>query len=93
MRNSHLIQYLYRNFVSTFIINCVGILYFLLFLFWTCTLIIYSTSTLKQRSLIPQQTKCHIHNINIQGPAFNVTHFESKITHLLYTARNTAEHG
>jgi hypothetical protein len=29
----------------------------------------------------------------VQGPAFNVTHFESRITHLLYTARNTAEHG
>jgi hypothetical protein len=29
----------------------------------------------------------------IQGPAFNVTHFESRITHLLYTARNTTEHG
>jgi hypothetical protein len=29
----------------------------------------------------------------IQGPAFNVTHFESSITHLLYTARNTTEHG
>jgi hypothetical protein len=24
----------------------------------------------------------------IQGPAFNVTHFESRITHLLYAARN-----
>jgi len=29
----------------------------------------------------------------IQGAAFNVTHFESKITHLLYTAINTTEHG
>jgi len=25
--------------------------------------------------------------------AFNVTHFESRITHLLYTAINTTEHG
>ena len=29
----------------------------------------------------------------IQGAAFNVTHFESRITHLLYTAMNTTEHG
>jgi hypothetical protein len=29
----------------------------------------------------------------IQGAAFNVTNFESRITHLLYTAINTAEHG
>ena len=28
----------------------------------------------------------------IQGAAFNVTHFESRITHLLYTAINTTEH-
>jgi hypothetical protein len=32
-------------------------------------------------------------NTLIQDPAFNVTHFESMITRLLYTARNTAEHG
>jgi hypothetical protein len=29
----------------------------------------------------------------IQGAAFNVTNFESRITHLLYTALNTIEHG
>jgi len=29
----------------------------------------------------------------IQGAVFNVTHFESRITHLLYTAINTTEHG
>ena len=29
----------------------------------------------------------------LQGAAFNVTHFESRITHLLYTAINTSEHG
>jgi hypothetical protein len=29
----------------------------------------------------------------IQGVAFNVTHFESRITHLLYTEINTTEHG
>jgi hypothetical protein len=29
----------------------------------------------------------------IQGVAFNVTHFESRITHLLYTAINTTEYG
>ena len=29
----------------------------------------------------------------LQGAAFNVTHFESRITHLLYTAINTIEHG
>ena len=34
--------------------------------------------------------KCSIH---IQGAAFNVTHFESRVTHLLYTAVNTTEHG
>jgi len=28
-----------------------------------------------------------------QGVAFNVTHFKSRITHLLYTAINTTEHG
>ena len=28
-----------------------------------------------------------------QGAAFNVTHFESRITHLLYTAINTTGHG
>ena len=31
--------------------------------------------------------------LHIQGVAFNVTHFESRITHLLYTAINTPEHG
>ena len=30
---------------------------------------------------------------DIQGAAFNVAHFESRITHLLYTAINTTEHG
>ena len=30
--------------------------------------------------------------VHIQGPAFNVTHFKSRITHLLYTAINTTEH-
>ena len=30
--------------------------------------------------------------LNIQGAAFNVTHFESRRTHLLYTAINTTEH-
>ena len=29
----------------------------------------------------------------IQDAAFNVTHFESRITNLLYTAINTTEHG
>ena len=29
----------------------------------------------------------------IQGAAFNVTYFESRITHLLYTAINATEHG
>jgi hypothetical protein len=29
----------------------------------------------------------------LQGPEFNVTHFESRITHLLYTAINATEHG
>ena len=32
-------------------------------------------------------------NIIIQGATFNVTHFEIRITHLLYTAINTTEHG
>jgi len=32
-------------------------------------------------------------NSYIQGAAFNVTHFESRITHLLYTAINTTERG
>jgi len=30
---------------------------------------------------------------NKQSAAFNVTHFESRITHLLHTAINTTEHG
>ena len=29
----------------------------------------------------------------LQSAAFNVTNFESRITHLLYTAINTTEHG
>jgi hypothetical protein len=29
----------------------------------------------------------------VQDAAFNVTNFESRITHLLYTAVNTTEHG
>jgi hypothetical protein len=29
----------------------------------------------------------------LQGAAFNVTHFESRITHLFYTAINITEHG
>ena len=29
----------------------------------------------------------------IQGAAFNVTHFKSRMTYLLYTAINTTEHG
>jgi hypothetical protein len=29
----------------------------------------------------------------IQGLAFNITHFKSRITHLLYTVINTTEHG
>jgi hypothetical protein len=33
------------------------------------------------------------HCSHIQGAAFNVTHFERRITHLLYTAINTTEHG
>ena len=30
---------------------------------------------------------------DVQGAAFNVAHFECRITHLLYTAINTTEHG
>ena len=30
---------------------------------------------------------------DIKGAAFKVTHFESRITFLLYTAINTTEHG
>jgi len=30
---------------------------------------------------------------SVQGAAFNVTHFESRITRLLYTTINTTEHG
>jgi hypothetical protein len=32
------------------------------------------------------------HVEELTGAPFNVTHFESRITHLLYTAINTAEH-
>jgi hypothetical protein len=38
-------------------------------------------------------TDHHAACYNIQGPALNTTHFESRITHLLYTVRNTTEHG
>ena len=31
--------------------------------------------------------------VEVQGAAFNVTHFESRITHLLSTAINKTEHG
>ena len=31
-------------------------------------------------------------SIILQGAVFNVIHFESRITHLLYTAINTTEH-
>jgi len=31
--------------------------------------------------------------LHIQGSAFNVNHFESRITHLMYTAINKTEHG
>ena len=45
-----------------------------------------------QNILVLYFTNCwHLHDI--QGVAFNVTHFESRITHLLYTAINTTEHG
>ena len=33
------------------------------------------------------------HTSYLQGVSFNVTHFESRITHLLHTAINTTEHG
>jgi hypothetical protein len=51
----------------------------------------------------PKIAKCtkketHTHtqkqiNFHLEGAAFNVTHLESRITHLLYTAINTTEHG
>ena len=31
--------------------------------------------------------------IHLQGAAFNVTHFKSRIAYLFYTAINTTEHG
>ena len=31
--------------------------------------------------------------VDVQGAAFNVTHLKRRITHLLYTAINTTEHG
>jgi hypothetical protein len=34
-----------------------------------------------------------VYKSKLQGAAFNVTHFESRITHLLYTAINATEHG
>jgi hypothetical protein len=34
-----------------------------------------------------------IYYVRYLGAAFNVTHFESRITHLLYTTINTTEHG
>ena len=41
---------------------------------------------------------CHESNLGcrhciLQSAEFNVTHFESRITHLLHTAINTTEHG
>ena len=35
----------------------------------------------------------HSLTYEIQGAAFNVTHFKSRLTHLLSTAINTTEHG
>ena len=36
---------------------------------------------------------CPFLTSKLEGAAFIVTHFESRITHLLYTAINTTEHG
>jgi len=38
-------------------------------------------------------TSCSLTLILIQSAAFNVTRFESRITHLLHAAINTTEHG
>ena len=43
----------------------------------------------QKHTIIEKQENC----VFIQGAAFNVTHFESRITHLLYTAINTTQHG
>jgi len=40
-----------------------------------------------------QVNNCRYSLTYIQSAAFNVTHFESRITHLLYIAINTTEHG
>ena len=50
----------------------------------------YIATTIPVDRKITRQT---IEATNIQGVALNVAHFESKITHLLYTAINTTEHG
>ena len=43
----------------------------------------------KIKENVTQAQNSHI----LQGAAFNVTLFETRITHLLYTAINTTEHG
>jgi hypothetical protein len=47
----------------------------------------------KQRILHKIILKTRQRYFHIQSAAFNVTQFESRITHLLYTEINTTEHG
>jgi len=41
----------------------------------------------------PEESSACPPSLVLQGAAFHVTHFESRITHVLYTAINTTEHG
>jgi hypothetical protein len=59
-------------------------------------ILVYSDTGRIQDTCINTHTHTHTYiyiYIYIQGAAFNVTNFESRITHLLYTATNTTEHG
>jgi hypothetical protein len=65
----------------------------------------YATSALRSASMVVvtyKNTQLTAHGVvifsmfvfyKVSDAAFNVTHFESRITHLLYTAINATEHG
>ena len=56
-----------------------------------CSAALYLVS--EQMLTVYTNMQVKLHTFFQQGAAFNVTRFESRITHLLYTAINTTEHG
>jgi hypothetical protein len=55
---------------------------------------LYGPHSYRKSHRMPLHSNLRVYEtIIVYGPAFHVTHFESRITHLLYTARNTTEHG